>query len=198
MTNTAFMSPRRLGDRMRRLPLIIVGRCNRQYAPHEPAFFKKNVGVLTEGSNTGEQSSGPMCGGIWQLNRDLVKTIVQAASEAEEGGDTLPVGSGGLSGLAAHVVPLRFQYLASVWRNETAHLSDLTEMCNHPAYQSIIAMGRPVLPFLLRELEVNPNYWFSALRQITGENPVLPTMRGKLKEMALAWTEWGKRNDISW
>ena len=192
MTNTTFKSPRRLGDQVRRLPSFIIGRCNRQYAPYEPAVVEGNVGVLSECSNTGKQGSGPMCGGIWQLNRDLVKTIVQAASEAEEGGETLPVGSGGLS------APLRFQYLASVWRNETAHLSNLTEICNHPAYQSIIAMGRPILPLLLRELEVNPNYWFSALRQITGENPVLPTMRGKLKEMALAWIEWGKRNDISW
>jgi hypothetical protein len=91
----------------------------------------------------------------------------------------------------------RFQQLASAWRSDTAYLSDLTHVCNHWAYQQIIAMGWPVVPLILRELEANPDYWFSALQRITGENPVPAPARGQLKEMASAWLEWGRANGIS-
>ncbi len=94
--------------------------------------------------------------------------------------------------------PERFQQLASIWKSDTKHLSDLTRICNHWAYQNIIKMGRPVIPLLLQELKTNPDYWFSALRKITGQNPVPPEARGKLKDMASAWLEWEKNNDVSW
>lgn len=94
--------------------------------------------------------------------------------------------------------PELFHWLAIIWKSDTKYLSDLTQICNHWAYQNIIKMGKPVIPLLLRELETSPHYWFSALRKITGENPVPPEARGKLRNMASAWLEWGKRNGISW
>lgn len=54
-------------------------------------------------------------------------------------------------------------------------------------------MGKAVIPFLLEDLDQNPIYWLPVLRQITQANPVLPEQRGKVKQMAGAWLDWGKR-----
>ena len=66
----------------------------------------------------------------------------------------------------------RFYRLAAVWKTETGHLSNLTERCDHAAYRSIVEMGPEVIPLILAELENEPDYWFAALCELTGENPV--------------------------
>jgi hypothetical protein len=63
-------------------------------------------------------------------------------------------------------------------------------MTSHPAYQAIIALGWPVVPVLLRDLEREPVPWFEALEAITGENLVPPELWGKTRQMAAAWVAW--------
>jgi hypothetical protein len=65
-------------------------------------------------------------------------------------------------------------------------------MASHPAYKEIIGMGQEVVPLLLAELKRKPDFWFAALRAITGEDPVPPESAGRIKEMAQAWVEWGR------
>ena len=72
-------------------------------------------------------------------------------------------------------------------------MSSTVEMVKHPAYQKIVSMGQVVVPFLLEDLRQNPIYWLPALRQITQQNPVQPEQRGKIKQMAEAWLNWGKQ-----
>jgi hypothetical protein len=86
----------------------------------------------------------------------------------------------------------RFRALVDRWKAERGHTSSVQEMAMHPAYQQIIGLGEPVLPLLLREMQQNPSHWTWALRSITGENPVPPESRGKVDEMAAAWTKWGR------
>jgi len=88
----------------------------------------------------------------------------------------------------------RFYRLAATWKTETAYLSNLTWKCNHAAYRSIVGMGPDVIPLILAELENEPDHWFAALRELTGENPVPPAARGKLKEMADAWLDWAEKH----
>jgi hypothetical protein len=92
----------------------------------------------------------------------------------------------------------RFESLAAAWRKECAHLSSVREMVLHPAYQQIIGMGRDAIPFLLRELERQPDHWFWALWAITGENPVPPEHRGRVRDMARDWLEWARQRGIRW
>jgi hypothetical protein len=89
-------------------------------------------------------------------------------------------------------VEQKFQRLAAVWRAETGHLSALTKMFDHPAYQEIIALGPDVVPSLLRDLAKEPEHWFAALRAITGAQPVPPEDRGRVDRMADAWLRWGR------
>lgn len=86
----------------------------------------------------------------------------------------------------------QFQSLAVQWRQETRHLSLMSDIVLNTAYQRIIGMGAPVVPFLLQELKQQPDHWFWALRSITGENPVQPCDRGRLPQMAEAWLDWGR------
>ncbi len=94
----------------------------------------------------------------------------------------------------AESVEQRFRRLAAVWRRETAHLSSPTKMFAHPAYQEIIGLGRDAVPLLLRELELNPDHWFGALRALTGASPVAEEDRGDVEKMAAGWQRWGREN----
>lgn len=90
---------------------------------------------------------------------------------------------------------LRFNTLKTEWEAETAHLSSVTEISIHPAYQQIIGMGTIALPYIMDELNRKPGHWFWALKAITGEDPVSPAERGKIQKMAAAWLKWGRRQE---
>jgi hypothetical protein len=90
----------------------------------------------------------------------------------------------------------RFLALKVEWEAETAHLSSITEICMHPAYQQIIGMGQEAVPLILAELRRKPGHWFWALRSITGEDPVPPQLRGRMRQMAEVWLRWGTRKGI--
>ena len=87
----------------------------------------------------------------------------------------------------------RFRELAQQWKEATAFMSSTTDMVMHPAYQQIIGMGPEVLPLILAELRRQPGQWFWALKAITGEDPVSPADRGKVRRMAQVWLEWAER-----
>jgi hypothetical protein len=62
-----------------------------------------------------------------------------------------------------------------------------------PSYQQIIGIGEPAVPLLLEELRREPDHWFWALEAITMANPVPKEASGKIRQMAMAWIEWGIR-----
>ena len=92
---------------------------------------------------------------------------------------------------------LVFGKLASDWRAETAHLSSLTAKVAHPAYLRIIGLGPAVLPLILRRLEAEPAYWFTALRSLTGQNPVGADAAGNFNAMREAWLDWGRSRGLN-
>lgn len=96
------------------------------------------------------------------------------------------------------MVESEFYDLAQQWKQERPRGADVSDMAMHPSYQRIIGMGPDVVPFLLKELEREPAHWFWALHYITGVNPVPPEGEGKLKEMAKAWVDWGKKQGYIW
>lgn len=91
---------------------------------------------------------------------------------------------------------IKFLRLKAKWEAETAMLSSVTEKAMHPAYQQIIGMGPIAIPLILSEMKKKPGHWFWALKSITGEDPVLPEQRGRIKEMTEAWLRWGKEQGI--
>jgi hypothetical protein len=92
----------------------------------------------------------------------------------------------------------RFEDLAEIWRDETAHLSSTTAIVKHPAYREIIEMGPIVVPLILRELARRPGHWGPALAQLTGERPVSAGDAGRPEAIAAAWLQWGREQGHSW
>ena len=89
------------------------------------------------------------------------------------------------------------QLLAEQWRQSRNPVQgSAAALAMHPAYQRIIGKGPAALPFILRELQREPDHWFWALTAITGLDPVPESDRGHLKKMADAWISWGKKNRI--
>jgi hypothetical protein len=88
----------------------------------------------------------------------------------------------------------RFHGLASQWNVATRYRSNTHALRDHPVYQELVALGEPVVPLILMELEQGPNvFWFPVLATITGENPVPPALSGRVEAMAGAWIDWGRQ-----
>jgi hypothetical protein len=93
----------------------------------------------------------------------------------------------------------RVTRLLSQWRNDTAPFSSTTKTTEHPACLELIALGRPALPFLFRDMEQTQDGHLSrALTVITGAHPVSEEDRGKIRKVAEAWLRWAKENDYQW
>ena len=98
--------------------------------------------------------------------------------------------------LNANEPQIRFNVLADRWREETAVLSLLTQKITHPAYLEIIGMGPVALPMVLKRLESDPGYWFTALRALSGYDPVPLAARGNFRATRQAWLNWGKSRGL--
>ena len=86
-----------------------------------------------------------------------------------------------------------FEQLADEWEHDRPRGADIEQMTKHLAYQNIIAMGDPAVPWLLQRLAEKPDHWFVALNAITGARPVPSESRGRIKEMTQAWLNWGRQ-----
>jgi hypothetical protein len=83
-----------------------------------------------------------------------------------------------------------FNRLVETWLSETRRTSSTTEMAMHPAYQQIIGMGSPAIPFIINKMESGGGRWFWALKAITRNDPIPAEKRGETKEMVRIWKEW--------
>lgn len=89
-----------------------------------------------------------------------------------------------------------FERLAAEWKEQGKYLSSPTAIADLPAYRAIVAMGARALPLILRDLQKEPNLWFTALKRITGQSPVPEADRGKIDRMAEAWLRWGREHGL--
>ena len=90
----------------------------------------------------------------------------------------------------------RFLRLASEWKDQSRYLSNTAQMAMLRPYQRIIGIGPPAVPLILEELQREPDHWFWALESITEQDPVPPEAAGKVRLMAQAWVQWGKRQGL--
>lgn len=133
---------------------------------------------------------------------DLRSTITHVGSMGlGSGQDSVSVDNESVRSLEHYYLPVsrqwaspevRFYTLKEEWETDTAYLSSITETAVHPAYQQIIGMGAIALPYIFAEMRKRPDHWFWALKAITGEDPVSPEERGKMREMTQSWLRWAK------
>jgi hypothetical protein len=85
-----------------------------------------------------------------------------------------------------------FYELKRMWEADTMFNSNMTQITSNRNYLDIIALGRPVLPILFKDMQSEPRWWFEALRQITGENPCPREHAGMLDMMTNDWLVWAR------
>src|SRR6266496_5843479 len=57
-----------------------------------------------------------------------------------------------------------FNRLATAWKSVSGGTqSSVSRIVTHPAYLEIISKGERMIPFILRDLQKEPNHWFIAL-----------------------------------
>jgi hypothetical protein len=83
-----------------------------------------------------------------------------------------------------------FSSYAQEWRTKAEHLSSIKKMVAISSYQQIIGLGKPAIPLILRELDERPNFWFTALREITGQWHIGEGQ--DFKGAREAWLAWGR------
>lgn len=92
------------------------------------------------------------------------------------------------------VLSQAFRRLAAEWREATRF--DSGPSTEHPAYRAVVALGPDVVPVILDDLARSPDWWFAALRELTGVDPVPNADRGRLGEMAEHWLAWGRARGL--
>ena len=90
----------------------------------------------------------------------------------------------------------QFDHLKNEWIQETAIMSFAEDMMGCDSFHKIVALGEPVVPLILRELEQRRYHWDLFLVEITGENPVPKNAHGNLKKTAAAWIAWGQKRYV--
>lgn len=86
----------------------------------------------------------------------------------------------------------KFERLTKDWKNKFKFSSGVPD--DIPSYRKIIAMGKPVLPLIFEDFYLGPSFWFGALGEITGENPVPKEHAGRIMVMRKYWLDWAKAN----
>lgn len=88
-----------------------------------------------------------------------------------------------------------FSRLSKLWKDAAnSPQSSLSRIIGHPAYLEIISYGEEMIPYVLRDLQKEPNHWFIALKAMTKNfSPVKPEDAGNMKKMTDAWLEWGHK-----
>jgi hypothetical protein len=89
-----------------------------------------------------------------------------------------------------------FEKLKKEWKSRTRYMSNSAQIATVWSYQQIIGMGQPALPLILKELERETDHWFWALEAISGTNPVTTEQAGRIEDMAKAWLEWGRQQEL--
>lgn len=68
----------------------------------------------------------------------------------------------------------------------------------HPAYKRIVALGEAAVPFILRDIQEEPDWIFLALRDILHDGPDYSDVAGQLGPMCERWLAWAKEKGIQW
>jgi hypothetical protein len=84
-----------------------------------------------------------------------------------------------------------FNLLSKKWKEECIQISFLEEMLELDSYQEILKMRERAIPFLLKDLQKTKDYWFQALKSITGEDVVKQEHYNDFDKMTEDWIKWG-------
>jgi hypothetical protein len=86
----------------------------------------------------------------------------------------------------------KFEALAASWMDYNLGRSVIDY--HDFAFEQIIGMGAPVVPYLLERVAAGESEWIYALKCIAGQEAETPDMVGNDEQVIQAWIEWGRLN----
>lgn len=89
-----------------------------------------------------------------------------------------------------------FNILRQKWDEDVQYQSSASKIIEHPAYQTIIALGEPMIPFIIQEVRNDDAHWFHALRKITGFTPDVGG-NYSIANLQRAWVNWYSEQEVS-
>jgi hypothetical protein len=96
----------------------------------------------------------------------------------------------------ANTLEQQFTELATRWKAETGLFSTTPQKVFNDAYIDIIAMGKVVVPFILKDLENGAGHWHTALKALTRENPISDADMTSSKKIREGWLTWGRNHGL--
>jgi len=97
------------------------------------------------------------------------------------------------SGSAEESLEQRFRRLGDQWKASVGSISNPDDIRAARGYAELVALGRPLIPLILRELDSDPFHWFEVLADITGIDPTPPEQAGDVDAMVAAWKGWARK-----
>ena len=85
----------------------------------------------------------------------------------------------------------RFRHLFDVWDKDTFIFSSPHQIYNHWAYEELVNLGEPAVPYMLGELQRGRSKVVAALRTISGES-LVQGLRLTTEEIVERWLAWGE------
>jgi len=82
--------------------------------------------------------------------------------------------------------------LAELWISQTNTESSLERIFGHPAFQQIVDFGTACVPFMLSNIDAEPERWSVGLALVTGERPVPDD--ASAVDAARIWKQWELQN----
>ncbi len=68
----------------------------------------------------------------------------------------------------------------------------MSQITSNKHYLRIIALGEEVIPCILKQLQIQIDPWFAALRALTEREDIGREHAGNFRKIAAAWIAWGK------
>ena len=85
----------------------------------------------------------------------------------------------------------RFRHLFDVWDKDTFIFSFSYQIYNHWAYEELVSLGEPAIPYMLGELQRGRSKVVAALHTISGES-LVQGLRLTTEEIMERWLAWGE------
>jgi hypothetical protein len=130
---------------------------------------------------------------VYRHERATLRWLVDCLQPSVTPGASTPIATKTIDDMTVFLRPNlelseHFAELRREWHAATGHLANPNQIVAHPAYQAIIDLGWPIMPYLLEALEKGePDYWGPALYQLSGEHPPLPAGEPTLERIGAAW-----------
>ena len=90
----------------------------------------------------------------------------------------------------------RFNELLKEWRSATTVLSFVAQKKAHPSFSKMVELGDTVIPLIIHELRIHPDFLNLALEEIVKEENVAPNLVAGIPRANVdAWIRWFERTD---